>query len=80
VARLLGLIALDLTPPPAPLLFSPARRDLLAQVHATRSQAQKIMLEASVAMARLAATYAELAAARERRAEQQQARGRRCRA
>jgi anti-anti-sigma factor len=79
VARLLDLVGLDLTPRPgpAPLVFSPAGRELLAQAHATRSQSREALLEASAAMTRLAATYAELAAARERRAEQEQARARR---
>jgi anti-anti-sigma factor len=77
-ARLLDLIGLDLVPRsrPAPLDFSPARQELLAQARATRSQSREVLLEASAAMARLAATYAELAAARERRAEQEQARAR----
>jgi anti-anti-sigma factor len=79
VARLLDLIGLDLTPRPgpAPLVYSPAGRELLAQARVTRSQSREALLEASAAMARLAATYAELAAARERRAEQEQARARR---
>jgi anti-anti-sigma factor len=78
VARLLDLVGVDLTPRPrpAPLVFSPAGRQLLAQARATRSQSREVLLEASAAMARLAATYAELAVARERRAEQEQARAR----
>jgi anti-anti-sigma factor len=78
VARLLDLMGLDLTPRPgpAPLVFSPAGQQLLAQARATRSQSREVLLEASAVMARLAATYAELAAARERRAEQEHARAR----
>jgi hypothetical protein len=78
VARLLDLIGLDLTPlpGPAPLVFSPAGQELLAQARVTRSQSREVLLAASAAMTRLAATYAELAAARERHAEQEHARAR----
>jgi anti-anti-sigma factor len=78
VARLLDLIDLDLAPrcPPAPLVLSLAGQELLAQACATRSRSREALLEASAAMARLAVTYAELAAVRQRRAEQEQVRAR----
>ena len=78
VSRLLELIGLDLEPPygvgqPAFPLVGPK---VLAQARVTRSQSREVILTASEAMARLATTYAELAADRERRAAQGQARAR----
>lgn len=75
VARLLDLIGLDLTGQAShgDLVLSLRGDELLAQSRATRSQSQAVLLEASAAMARLAATYSELALSRQRRAEPEQA-------
>lgn len=75
VGRVLDLIGMDLSVQPglAGLVHSMRGRELIEQAHMVRSQSREVLLQSSAAMARLATTYASLAAARERRAEQERA-------
>jgi anti-anti-sigma factor len=75
VARLLELIGLDLQVSPGhrDLTLTLRGQELLAQALETRTQSQEVLLESSAAMSRLATTYAGLAVARQRRAQQEHA-------
>ncbi len=76
VSRVLGLLGMDLSVHPGlgELVLSLRGQELLAQAHMVRSHSREVLLESSAMMGRLATTYAGLAAARERRAEQERAR------
>ena len=76
VGRVLDLMGMDLSVRAGPdeLVLSLRGRELLAQAHVVRSQSREVLFESSAAMARLATTYAGLALARQRRAEQERAR------
>lgn len=73
VKRVFDVIGLDFSSripahPPARALALPLRgQDLIARAQAAHGQSRETMLETSAVMARLAATYSEMAAARERR-------------
>lgn len=77
VSRLLDLLGVDLgvARGPGDPVLSAHRRELMRDARVTRGRSHEMLLETSMLMARLATTYAELAAARARRADQGQEQG-----
>lgn len=77
VRRVLDLVGLDIGPPLAlrrdVVVSSQRGRKILSEVDTARWRSRALMLETSAVMARLASTYAEIAARGERRGGQQRA-------
>lgn len=70
VSRVLDLLGIELSAPAGDGLLPSVRvREVISQAVVTRARSREVMMVTSTVMARLATTYAELAAARERRAQ-----------
>lgn len=70
VSRVLDLLGIELSAPAgAERLPSIRVREMISQALVTRARSREVMMVTSTVMARLATTYAELAAARQRRAQ-----------